>query len=397
MEYLTVAEINLSALAHNVTQLRRLSAAARMMAVVKADGYGHGAVAVAQTALENGAAYLAVARLSEAVALRDAGIDAPVLLFGHSPVSTVGHLVRYDITAAINDCRSAGELSGQARRLAKKLKVHLKVDTGMGRLGMLTVPASHDAGETPSRVIDAVAQDILTVAGLPGLTIQGIFTHFANADSRDKRHAESQFSIFMDLLETLKRQSFEVEIRHAANSAATIDMPQTHLDMVRPGIALYGLWPSDDVDRSRIDLKPVMTVRSKVINLKAVSAGFTVSYGSTYQTAGPTRIATVALGYADGLNRRLSSKGSLIVGGRRCPIIGRVCMDLVMVDVSHVPQVALEDEAVAIGQQGEQRITADEVASLVGTINYEIVTSITSRVQRVYRRRAGPAIGSGNG
>jgi alanine racemase len=189
----------------------------------------------------------------------------------------------------------------------------------------------------------------------------------------------------MDLLDELERHAFEVAIRHAANSAATIEMPQTHLDMVRPGIALYGLWPSDAVDRNRIDLKPVMTLRSKVIQIKSVSAGFRVSYGSTYQTAGPTRIATVALGYADGFNRLLSSKGSLLVGGHRCPIIGRVCMDLVMLDVSHVPHVALEDDAVAIGRQGDQRITAEEVATLVDTINYEIVTSITPRVQRIYR------------
>jgi alanine racemase len=255
----------------------------------------------------------------------------------------------------------------------------------MGRLGMVATSGNHDVKETSIHTIKAVAQDILSIAGLPGLAIEGIYTHFASSDSRDKSHARFQFSIFMELLEELKRHSFEVEIRHAANSAATIEMPQTHLDMVRPGIALYGLWPSDEVDRNRIDLKPAMALKSKVIQLKSVPAEFKVSYGSTYQTSGPTRIATIALGYADGLNRLLSSKGYILVGGERCPIIGRVCMDLVMVDVSHVPHVSLEDEAVAIGRQGEQTITTEEVALQAGTINYEIATSITSRVLRIYR------------
>jgi alanine racemase len=385
MECLAIAEIDLGALAHNVAQLRRISSNARMMAVVKADGYGHGAIPAAKIALENGADYLAVARFSEVVALRNAWIDAPILLFGHTPASIVHHLVRHNITATINNCQAGQMLSSQAQRLGEQLNVHLKVDTGMGRLGMVAVGTEHDAGETAAHTVRSVAHDILAIAKLPGLSIEGIFTHFANSDSIDKGHARSQFSIFMDLLEELKRQSFEVEIRHAANSAAIIEMPETHLDMVRPGIALYGLRPSERVDRNRIDLLPAMALKSKVINLKSVPAGFKVSYGSTYQTSGPTRIATIALGYADGLNRLLSSKGSILVGGRRCPIIGRVCMDLVMVDVSHAPWVALEDEAVAIGRQGEQIITAEEVASQANTINYEIATSITSRVLRVYR------------
>lgn len=251
MESLATAEIDVSALAHNVTQLRRISSGSRMMAVVKADGYGHGAVPVAKTALENSADSLAVARLSEAVTLRNAGIDAPVLLFGHSPASTADLLIRNDITASINTCQTGRELSSQAQRLGKRLKVHLKVDTGMGRLGLVAVAPNQSVGETSSHAIRAVVNDILTLARMPGLEIQGIFTHFANADSRDKHDAQMQFSIFMDLLEELRRHSFEVGIRHAANSAATIEMPQTHLDMVRPGIAIYGLWPSDEVDRNR--------------------------------------------------------------------------------------------------------------------------------------------------
>jgi alanine racemase len=383
MNHLAVADIDLNALAHNVAELRRLSSGARMMAVVKADGYGHGAVPVARTALAGGADRLAVARLSESIALREAGIDAPILLFGHSPAATAGTLAELDITAAVNGSQAARDLSKATHRLGLTLKVHLKVDTGMGRLGWVAGPSLDNAIST--RAIKQAAEKILDAARLPGLAIEGLFTHFANADSSDKDHARLQFSIFTDLIDELARHGFEVGIRHAANSAATIEMPETHLDMVRPGIALYGLWPSDETDRSRIDLRPVMTLRSRVIGLKSVPAGFAVSYGSTYRTSGPTRIATIALGYADGLNRLLSSKGFILLGGQRCPIIGRVCMDLVMVDASHAPDIALEDEAVAIGCQAGQCITAEEVAASVGTINYEIATSITGRVKRVYK------------
>ncbi len=386
MNHLAVADIDLRALAHNVTQLRGVSPGARMMAVVKADGYGHGAVPVARTALETGATHLAVARISEADQLRDAGIHAPILLFGHCPAKAVDHLIGNEITATVNTGDAARAMSNEALRSGKRLKVHIKVDTGMGRLGLVAATAGLDANHRSGRVIGEVARQILDVAKLPGLHVEGIFTHFANADSRDKSHAQRQLSIFMDLLAELKGQSFEVPIRHCANSAATIEMPETHLDMVRPGIALYGLWPSEEVDRRRIDLKPVMTFRSKVVQAKQAPAGFVVSYGSTYRTACPTRIATIALGYADGLNRLLSSKGFLLIGGQRCPIIGRVCMDLVMADVTHLPRVAVGDECVAIGRQEGEQITAEEVAKQVGTINYEIVTSITARVHRVYRK-----------
>ena len=388
-DHLAVADIDLGALAYNVAELRRLSSGARMMAVVKADGYGHGAVPVARTALAGGAEYLAVARLSEARALRAAGIDAPILLFGHSPAATAETLAALEITAAINTFPSARDLSAQAHRLGLTLPVHIKVDTGMGRLGWVACTGAAANGEKPSHAVTTVAQEIIDVARLPGLLIEGLFTHFANADSADKTHAHLQFSLFMDLLDELDRHAVEIKCRHAANSAAVIDMPETHLDMVRPGIALYGLWPSDEIDRSRIELKPVMTFRSRVITVKTVPAGFAVSYGSTYRTSGPTRIATIALGYADGLNRLLSSRGYILVGGQRCPIIGRVCMDLVMVDVSHVPDVCLEDDAVAIGCQADQCITAEEVAAQVGTINYEIATSITRRVKRIYRHGQG--------
>jgi alanine racemase len=224
----------------------------------------------------------------------------------------------------------------------------------------------------------------MAIASLPHVAVEGIFTHFANADAADKTHARRQFSRFSALLEALDKAGFHVKYRHAANSAATIELPETHLDLVRPGVSQYGLWPSADVDRNLIDLKPVMSIKSTVIQVKSVGPGFAVSYGSTYRTPRSTRIATVPIGYADGFDRLLSSRGHMLVRGVRAPIIGRVCMDLTMVDVGHIPGVSLEDEVVILGRQGSEEITADEIAERVGTINYEIVSSLTARVAKVY-------------
>ena len=380
---LTWAEIDLGVLAHNYRELRRITeSSAAIMAVVKADGYGHGAPQVARVALENGAGLLGVARMGEAVKLREAGISAPILLFGHSLPAYVDILASKDIRAALNSLEGAHNISREAVRRNTSVKAHIKIDTGMGRLGII---ADEIAVPTVSgKQFDRAINDILAITALPGIEVEGIFTHFANSDSRDKDHARGQLSRFTKLLESLKKHSFRVKYRHAANSAAIIDMPESHLDLVRPGIAQYGLWPSDDVHKERIDLKPVMSIKSRVIQVKEVDAGFAVSYGSTYVTPRPTRIATIPIGYADGFDRSLSSNGHMLVKGTRAPIIGRVCMDLTMIDVGHVPNVSLEDEVVILGSQGDETISADEIANRVGTINYEIVSSLTLRVPKVY-------------
>ena len=380
---LTWAEIDLGALAHNYRELRRVTASsAVMMAVVKADGYGHGAPQVARVALENGAEFLAVARMGEALRLREAGISAPMLLFGHSLPAHVEILASMNIRAALNSLNGARSISAEAVRRKTSIKAHIKIDTGMGRLGLVAdeIAVRTDTGEHVKRAID----DILAISALPGIEVEGIFTHFATADSRNKDHAMTQLSRFTRLLETLERHSLRVKYRHAANSAAIIDIPGSHLDLVRPGIAQYGLWPSDEVDKQRIHLKPVMSIKSRVIHVKDVGPDFAVSYGSTHVTSRPTRIATIPIGYADGYSRMLSSSGHMLVKGVRAPIIGRVCMDLTMIDVGHVPDVSLEDEVVILGSQGNETISADEIAKRVGTINYEIVSSLTSRVPRVY-------------
>jgi alanine racemase len=377
------AEIDLGALAHNTRELRRITSdSAAIMAVVKADGYGHGAVPVSKVALTNGAEYLAVARISEVVQLRNAGIHTPLLLFGFCHPRYVGYLAENDARASVNSTESAKLLSEEAIRLGVKLKVHAKVDTGMGRLG-LVCHGLGDEIEAPGGM-RRVVSSILEISSLPNLELEGIYTHFASAYTTDKKDARRQFQLFMEILEELKKQSLEVSMRHAANSAATIEMPETHLDLVRPGIALYGLWPSEEIDRDLIDLKPAMSIKSHIILLKDVPAEFRISYGSTYTTSCPTKIATVPIGYADGYKRLLSSRGSMLVRGIRAPIVGKVCMDFTMIDVGQVTDVQVDDEVVILGKQGKEEITADTVAGLLNTINYEVVSSITSRVERKY-------------
>ena len=377
------AEIDLDAVAANTRELRRITRPeARLLVAVKANAYGHGLVAVARQALGSGADALGVARMPEALLLRDAGIDAPVLIFGFTPPSNVEALVRHDLIQTVYAPETAKAYAEGIGKTGGRLKVHLKVDTGMGRLGIL--PDSRRYVEPGMSVSDHAVREVLAIAGLKELTLEGIFTHFASSDSADKRFAEEQFGTFMAFLDQLKRSGIEFELRHAANSGAVIDMPHTHLDMVRAGVSLYGLYPSDEVEKSRIDLIPVMTLKARIVHLKKVPAGFPVSYGMTHTTPSPTVIATVPVGYADGFNRRLSNRGHMLVRGQKAPIVGRVCMDLTMIDVGHIPGVAVEDEVVILGRQANEAITADDLASQLETINYEITSAITARVPRVF-------------
>ena len=379
---ITWAEVNLDAYAHNIRELRRISRVpARLMAVVKANGYGHGAVEVAREALQNGAQYLGVARIDEAIPLRQAGLEVPILIFGYTPPDLAPILIDYELTQTVYSISTASALSEQATRKGKKIIIHLKVDSGMGRLGFLLAATNDTRDDIATR---NSVRAIETISRLPGLTVEGIFTHFATADSAEKSYANMQLDRFMDLLTRLQKQGLEPPIRHAANSGALIDMPDSHLDMVRPGIATYGLHPSAEVNKSRVDLRPVMSLKSRVIHLKRVPPGFNISYGITFQTKNHTTIATVPVGYADGFNRLLSSRGHMLVHGQRVPIVGRVCMDLTMLDVGEVSGVALEDEVVVFGEQGKGAVTADEIASSLDTINYEIVSTITARVPRIY-------------
>lgn len=377
------AEVDLSALAHNTGELRRVTdSGARLMVAVKANAYGHGAVKVAERALESGAQSLGVARIDEGIQLRKAGLDAPILIFGYTDPDLAEELLAFDLTQTLYSFESAHAFSRNAVLSGKRLKVHFKVDTGMGRLGM--IPDSRDACLPGMSITEKTASDIENIAKLNGLELEGIFTHFAAADHADKTYTGNQFELFMAFLDKLRNIGLEIPIRHAANSAAIIDMPETHLDMVRAGISLYGLYPSEEVSRNHVTLKPVMTLKTRVIHLKQVPAGFKVSYGITHETEKSTTIATVPVGYADGLDRRLSSQGHMLVHGHRAPIVGRVCMDLTMLDVGEVPGVAIEDEVVVFGRQENASITVDEIASRLDTINYEIVSTVAHRVPRLY-------------
>jgi alanine racemase len=378
----TRAVIDLDAVAANVRALRAITTPrSRMMAVVKADAYGHGCTQVSRTALENGADCLAVARIEEGMGIRKAGIQAPVLIFGHIPDADLPDLFEYDLTPTVYSLPVAESISKVAGKKGKKIPVHVKVDTGMGRLGLY--PDSPAASR-----IDATTSLILKTSKLPGLHLEGIYTHFATADQADQRFARAQLEIFLGILGQIEKEGLDIPIRHAANSGAIINLPESHLDMVRPGIALYGLNPSKEVGTGRTSLSPAMTLETKIIHLKKVPAGFPVSYGCTHTTTAPTVIATVPVGYADGYSRSLSNRGHMLVRGRKVPVVGRVCMDLTLLDVGDIPEVALGDEVVVFGRQGDAEISADHLADILDTINYEIVTSVSHRVPRVYDRRA---------
>lgn len=373
------ADINLSHIAENIRALKRLIPNRTLfMAVVKANGYGHGSVQVARTALAHGANMLGVARIEEALELRSAGIAAPILIFGRTLPDLVPLVLKHDLTVTVFDYDAARTLSAGAVQEGARIRVHVKIDTGMGRVGTLVDPALGFSKE------DAV-QDIKKIKALEGIDLQGIYTHFATADEKDKTYAESQFNHFSLCLKALADEGVHVEIQHCANSAALMELPHTHLNMVRAGIAMYGLYPSGHMDRSRVRLKPAMSLKTRIVQLKTVPAGFKVSYGSTFETRQPSVLATVPLGYADGYSRLFSSKGEMLVRGKRARVAGRVCMDQLVLDVTHIDGVSLEDEVVVIGNQGEACITAEELAERSGTIHYEIVSSILPRVHRYYR------------
>lgn len=365
------AEVDLSAIASNMKQLRRAAApGARIMGVVKANAYGHGAVPVSNAVLRNGADYLGVAILDEARELRQAGITAPILILGYTPCEQAEEAVNLDITQTVYSWEGAHAISQAAVKLKKQAKIHIKVDTGMGRLGF---PADESS-----------VAEIIKAAALPGIAVEGIMTHFSVADTADKEYTYHQYALFSEVISQLRKRGFPDVIKHAANSAALIDLPGVHLDMVRAGISVYGLYPSQEVQKGNLDLKPALSLKARVAYVKTVPADTSISYGRTFVTKGETRIATIPVGYADGYSRLLSNKAHALAHGARVPVIGIVCMDQLIIDISEVPEVRVGDTVTLIGREGEQSVTADELADLIGTINYEIVCMISSRIPRLY-------------
>jgi alanine racemase len=346
-----------------------LSPKSEIMAVVKANAYGHGALETSKIVLANGAKSLAVARVEEAKELRKAGIDAPVLLLGYTPGTQFNEVLDLNLIQTVYSLEMAEALNSVAERSGRQAKVHLKIDTGMGRLGL-----------TPGR---PALEDVLKAARLPHLILEGIFTHFAAADSADKTFTLAQLELFNSFLEELRKAGLEFPLRHCANSAALLDLPQTYLNLVRPGIIIYGLYPSGEI-QNLINLKPAMSFKTRIAQIKKVPAGYKVSYGSTYQTSQPTVIAVISAGYADGYSRLLSSRGIVLVNGHRAKVVGRVCMDQCMIDVGHINGVSPGDEVTLFGSGGGETIPVEEIAKLTGTISYEIVCMVNSRVPRFY-------------
>jgi alanine racemase len=362
-------EVDLSRIAHNMSEIRRLvKEPCELMAVVKADGYGHGALAVAHTVLGAGASRLAVAIPEEGIALREGGISAPILVLGSILPGQAEGVVRHLLTATVFDLALARALSAEAARQGKNVPVHLKVDTGMGRIGLF-----------PDDIVPFINQ----VMRLPHLVIEGVYTHFATADAADKTYARQQLELFEEVLKKIKDAGISIPLRHAANSAAILNLPESHLDMVRPGIILYGINPLGEKPPS-INLEPALSWKAKIVYVKQVPGGTCISYGRTHITQGSACIATLPLGYADGLSRALSNRGEVLIRGQRAPIVGRVCMDQCMVDISRIEGMQIGDEAVLIGSQGKERLSAEEMARIIGTIGYEIVCNIGQRVPRVY-------------
>jgi alanine racemase len=366
---LTYVEIDLSAIAHNTHVLKQhIGPRVELIAVVKANAYGHGAVQVAQAALQHGATRLAVARANEGIALREAGIRAPVLVMSYTPPAEIEAAVAHRLTLAITEPAVADQVSARGAALGSETAVHLKVDTGMGRFGLL-----------PYEVLSFARRLI----ALPGVRLEGVFSHFATADAADKTYTRQQFQVFQEVLATLAAAEITPALRHIANSAATLDLPDIHLDAVRTGIALYGLYPSDELPPA-VPLRPALTLKSHVARVRTLPAGSSISYGRTYITPRTMPVALIPVGYGDGYHRLNSNRGAVLINNQRAPIIGRVCMDQFVVDISQVGAVKINDEVVLIGQQGEGQITAEEVARWAETINYEVTTSLLPRAPRLY-------------
>ena len=365
----TWAEIDLGRLKHNYTALReQLAPGCRFVGVVKANAYGHGAVPVAQKLEEWGADYLAVACLEEAAELRQAGVRAPILILGVTLPRYAGELLAWDAAQAVGDLETGRALSAAAVAAGRTLTIHVKADTGMSRLGFLCDEAH----------LDRAAGEIAALCALPGLRVEGIFTHFSDADGCEA-YTMRQFTRFLDLLDKLSARGMTFEIRHCAASAAMLNYPCTHLDMVRPGIALYGHYPAPGMEYT-CPLLPVMTLKTRVAAVRDLPAGTCVSYGRTATLARDSRLAVLPVGYGDGYFRLFSNGQPVAIRGKKAPVVGRVCMDLTMVDVSDIPGVVPGDEAVLYGDAAPVEDGADRA----GTIQYELLCDVSPRVPRVY-------------
>ncbi|MBN2285169.1 MAG: alanine racemase [Tissierellales bacterium] len=369
----TYAEINLTKLRQNIIELKKITKPHTIfMPVIKANAYGHGSVSLAKEMMQWGIKRFAVAILDEAIELRRAGIDLPILVFGFIPPERLHECIKYQITCTVYQLQTAERLNVEGSLVHQKAIVHLNIDTGMNRLGF-------GCDQNSIEIIQKISN-------MTHIVVEGIYTHLATADAKDKYHALKQYEKFVDFLEVLKTRHINIPIKHCSNSAALIDMPEIEMDLVRAGIALYGFYPSADVNITKVHLEPIMTLKTCVSRIAKVQAGEGIGYGRTYVADKPMLVATLPIGYADGYSRGLSNKANVLIHQKKFPIVGNICMDQCMVDITGEDHIKVGDEVVLFGQQGDVSITVDEIAKLLHTINYEVVCMISNRVPRKYVR-----------
>ena len=371
--YLRVhAEIDLDAIRYNMRQIKQsLHKDTKVMAIIKADGYGHGALTIASMLKEEGVEEFGVAIIEEGILLRENGIKNPILILGYTSKYQYAELIQYGLTQTVFQYEMAKSISEFAVAMNQTAKIHIKLDTGMSRIGF-------PANEESVKIVEEISK-------LPNIEIEGIFTHFACADEKDKTAAKKQIAIFTQFVEMLEKVGVHIPVRHIANSAGILDLKEVQFEMVRSGIITYGLYPSNEVNQSEIKLRPALSLKSHVTFVKIVEAGVSVSYNATYTTTKKTKIATIPVGYADGYPRALSSKGKVLIHGKFAPIIGRICMDQFMVDVTEIEDVKEGDIVTLVGEDGTEKISVEEVANLAGSFNYEFVCGLGRRVPRVYK------------
>jgi alanine racemase len=364
------AEINLDNFRHNFREVKRLAKGKKTFGVIKADGYGHGAVELAKILEEEAADYFAVAVITEAMELRKNGFDNPIMVLGFTPPTYAREIVEYNITQAVFSYELAEAISCEAVKQGKVAKIHIKLDTGMGRVGYLME-------------VKAI-EEIKRIYRLKNLYIEGIFSHFAAADEENKNFSYNQIEKYDKMIKNLALEGINFEIKHMANSAAIIDLPEAYFDAVRPGIMLYGYYPSQEVMKDRLTLKPVMTLKANIVHIKEVSEKTPVSYGRKFYTEKTSKIATLPFGYADGFTRLLFAKTKVIVNESLAPVVGRICMDQCMIDITECGNIKVGDEVIVMGEAKGLCNNADYLANLLGTINYEIVCMVSKRVPRIY-------------
>lgn len=367
-------EINLKNLEYNLKNIRKKTGSSvKIIAIVKDNAYGHGVIEVSKILIESGVDMLGVATLSEALELRNSGINFPIIVLTPGFDDEAFLIVKNNIIQSICTIEMAKSLSNAAKKLNKKAFVHIKVDTGMGRLGILS---------------EGAVNFIKEILKLNSIKIHGIFTHLADADKTDKNYARAQIKKFKSLIDGLSKIDIHIPFKHIANSACILDLPESFTDcfnMVRPGLILYGMYPSDTVSRS-LNLKSVLSLKTKVIFVKTLSKGSSISYGRTFITKKKTKIAVLGIGYGDGYNRALSNKGEVIIRGIKVPVIGRVCMDMIVCDVTEIPDIKIGDTAILIGKQGKKEILALDIARRINTIPYEITCSLSNRLNKIYKK-----------